>query len=357
MKKRASIAYFLWLIGGWFGLHHFYLGRDRQAFIWWCTGGGFFGLGCIRDLFCIGRYVEEANEGPQFVAYYTELLRTRKWPRFSISRFAGQLFVGAFFGFLASSAVPNEVSDEFPLLRAILVPYAVALGVHCVGNIGREEGSLKYAVIGSYIPAVILFADPNNVVYLSICSAIFFRRGVAYRRTPDHSKTEGVCSRLIVLGLAGGLIWLAWGSAIYYNMSVTTADGESIRVKDALNHFFESPAWKDFKEVIGHIWTMIRERGWKEAYSEFVEALDPEGEAAAYKILDLEEGASQEQITQRYRKLVRKWHPDKHSGSGKEEAAQRFMQVQEAYERLSTINARRSSHRKEHSFEDEPRRY
>ena len=38
---------------------------------------------------------------------------------------------------------------------------------------------------------------------------------------------------------SGSLIWIAWGSALYYNMSVTTADGETIRVKDALNHFFE----------------------------------------------------------------------------------------------------------------------
>ncbi|XP_054750324.2 dnaJ homolog subfamily C member 22-like [Lytechinus pictus] len=357
MVKKRSIAYFLWLVGGWFGLHHFYLGRDRHAFVWWCTLGGFFGLGWLRDLFCIGRYVDTANDEPSYVEYYTELLRKGRYPSFSISRFAGQLFVSAFFGLLATSAVPNDVADVFPILRPLLAPFAVALGVHLVGNIGREEGSLKNALIGAYIPGILLYADPNNIVYLSICSAVYFRKSVAYRRTPERWKTEDICERIVILGLAGALVCTAWGCAIYYNMSVTTAEGETIYVKDALTHFFESPAWKDFKEVIGQIWKLIQERGWKEAYNEFVEALDPEGEAAAHKTLELEEGASQEEITQRYRKLVRKWHPDKHKGEKKEEASIRFMEIQEAYERLSTINARRASHRKEHSFEDEPRRY
>jgi TM2 domain-containing membrane protein YozV len=34
------VAYILWLVGGFFGLHHFYLGRDLQAFLWWCLPGG-----------------------------------------------------------------------------------------------------------------------------------------------------------------------------------------------------------------------------------------------------------------------------------------------------------------------------
>jgi DnaJ family protein C protein 22 len=34
------VAYFLWLIGGFFGLHHLYLGRDFHAFLWWCLPGG-----------------------------------------------------------------------------------------------------------------------------------------------------------------------------------------------------------------------------------------------------------------------------------------------------------------------------
>ena len=66
-KKSLFVTYFLWLFGGFFGLHHFYLGRDAQAFLYWCTLGGYLGCGWIRDLFYIRRYVGEANEDPVYL--------------------------------------------------------------------------------------------------------------------------------------------------------------------------------------------------------------------------------------------------------------------------------------------------
>ena len=44
-QKSLFITYLLWLIGGWIGLHHFYLRRDKQAFLWWSTLGGVCLLG------------------------------------------------------------------------------------------------------------------------------------------------------------------------------------------------------------------------------------------------------------------------------------------------------------------------
>ena len=44
-QKSLFITYLLWLIGGWIGLHHFYLRRDKQAFLWWSTFGGVCLLG------------------------------------------------------------------------------------------------------------------------------------------------------------------------------------------------------------------------------------------------------------------------------------------------------------------------
>lgn len=61
-NKSTLTAYFLWLIGGILGLHHYYLGRDLHGFLWCCTLGGYFGLGWLRDVFHIREYVSEANE-------------------------------------------------------------------------------------------------------------------------------------------------------------------------------------------------------------------------------------------------------------------------------------------------------
>lgn len=51
MAKSVTMAYIFWVIGGWCGLHHFYLGRDRQAFVWWALVGGYGGVGLIVDFF------------------------------------------------------------------------------------------------------------------------------------------------------------------------------------------------------------------------------------------------------------------------------------------------------------------
>lgn len=81
------ITYFFWLIGGLFGLHHFYLERDIQCFLSWCTIGGYFGFGWLRDIFYIPSYVRDANQEPKSVADLTQKLRTHK----KVSLFSGTL--------------------------------------------------------------------------------------------------------------------------------------------------------------------------------------------------------------------------------------------------------------------------
>lgn len=65
-KKSVIVAYILWLFGGLFGVHHFYLRRDRHAFVWWTTLGG-FGIGWLGEVLRIPRYVRDANEDPQYI--------------------------------------------------------------------------------------------------------------------------------------------------------------------------------------------------------------------------------------------------------------------------------------------------
>ncbi|MDD3268728.1 MAG: DnaJ C-terminal domain-containing protein [Syntrophomonadaceae bacterium] len=54
-----------------------------------------------------------------------------------------------------------------------------------------------------------------------------------------------------------------------------------------------------------------------------------------YEILGVKRDADQKAIKSAYRKLARKWHPDLHTGKKKEEADEKFKQINEAYEVLS----------------------
>lgn len=73
--KSKFWAYFWWLFGGVFGAHHVYLGRDEHALVWFCTLGGYFGVGWLRDLYRIPTYVADANDEPEFLSWFKHTVR------------------------------------------------------------------------------------------------------------------------------------------------------------------------------------------------------------------------------------------------------------------------------------------
>ncbi|MEZ7875856.1 MAG: DnaJ domain-containing protein, partial [Polaribacter sp.] len=57
----------------------------------------------------------------------------------------------------------------------------------------------------------------------------------------------------------------------------------------------------------------------------------------AYKILEITKSASTNEVKKAYRKMVKKYHPDKLVGLGKEHlkgANEKFQSIQEAYDRI-----------------------
>lgn len=54
------------------------------------------------------------------------------------------------------------------------------------------------------------------------------------------------------------------------------------------------------------------------------------------------DNASEKEIKASYKKLVKQWHPDKHTDPQKKaEAQEKFMEIQQAYEILSKISHKR----------------
>ena len=59
--------------------------------------------------------------------------------------------------------------------------------------------------------------------------------------------------------------------------------------------------------------------------------------ADAYKILEIEKGATDQEVKKAYRQMARKYHPDKNRNVGEEYqemAKEKFIKVQEAYDQI-----------------------
>ncbi|CAH1790331.1 unnamed protein product [Owenia fusiformis] len=353
MGKSIIITYILWFLGGYFGLHHFYLRRDRHAFVWYATWGGVFGIGWLRDLLKIPEYVQAVNQDNEYMSELTQIMRIKRRSSFSTLRFAGELILGYLFGFCFRLAFPEELFSKESIFRIpleFIVPLAIAIGVHTVANIGHDKCSMKWPLIGAYITFPILLYGAEYMLYTVLASAIAANwKGREWRRT--YPEKSHVCKRFLILALCCTLYTSTWMSMFYNNVYVTNEMGEKIRVKDALKHFFNSPAWKQTKESLHDVWEYYQQHGWEKMYEKIVEQLDPLGEENAYKVLGLERGADQKEIRRRYKDLARELHPDKVKDPKEKEAAQeKFMEIQQAYETLSDLKERRSRKSGKHKY-------
>ncbi|XP_037776245.1 dnaJ homolog subfamily C member 22-like [Penaeus monodon] len=341
-KKSIWIAYLLWLIGGLIGLHLIYLRRDRQAFIWMCTLGGYLGFGAIRDFFRIPEYVKDVNEDDGYIAELTARMRGRKQPPFSVLRFVGEILVGNSWTYLLAAAVPQEEIYGYSIVPLIhLAPLGSAVAVWMIGNIGREKGDLKWALLGSLlvVPTSIFHQPLTNLG--AVLSAVLLNwKGREWRREP-YTRTP-ICKRLATFAVCGLLFSSLWLSYLYFNATVTDKHGERIKLRHAAKNFMNSPMFLEFKKNMKAIYDDANENGWGNAWSNFVDSLDPFGEKHALKVLGLRKGASQEEITSAYRKLAKEWHPDRHKNEEKESASEEFIKIKEAYEKLSTIKKERA---------------
>lgn len=141
-------------------------------------------------------------------------------------------------------------------------------------------------------------------------------------------------------------------------MKIVTKDGDKIKFRDAAENFLKSPAFQEFQETFKHLFKHLFEFGFQSTFQQLIESLDPLGEKHALKILELERGVNQDQIKARYRELTKKWHPDRFKNQDeKDEAHEKFVQIQQAYERLSKIKKRRKSRNTLDGGEDEDRSF
>ncbi|KAM6214853.1 dnaJ homolog subfamily C member 22 [Rhynchocyon petersi] len=331
MAKGLLVTYALWAFGGLAGLHHLYLGRDSHALLWMLTlGGG--GLGWLWEFWKLPSFVAQANraqgqrQNPQ-----------GRTPPLSPIRFAAQVIVGIYFGLAA--LIGLSFMDTFYFVG---LPLAIGLGVLLVAAVGNQTSDIKNTLVAAFLTSPIFYGRPIAVLPISLAASITAQK---HRRYKISEGSETLSVRLYRLGLA----YLAFTGPIAYSAFYNTAATLSY-VADTFDSFL---GWFSFFPFLGHsvesvlllpywIWRLlVGDLGfnsgyfqeWEKLY-EFVSSFHDEKRQLAYQVLGLSEGATNEEIHQSYRQLVKIWHPD-HNHHQTEEAQRRFLEIQAAYETLS----------------------
>ena len=87
-----------------------------------------------------------------------------------------------------------------------------------------------------------------------------------------------------------GLCWLAfssvWITFIYFNGEITYKDGTKAKLREAIPNFFRSPMFLEFKKNFWRLWEDTKHHGFKTAWFNMVELIDPLGEFHSLKVND-----------------------------------------------------------------------
>ncbi|XP_044305553.1 dnaJ homolog subfamily C member 22 [Varanus komodoensis] len=332
MAKRLLVAIALWALGGPLGLHHLYLGRDNHALLWMLTLGG-FGFGWLWELWLLPGWVAQANG--------TLEPQSDEQPPLNPVRFFGQAFVGIYFGLAALIAL-----SALPGFYILALPLAVGLGVHLVSGVGNQASNLQATFTAAFVTSLIFYGRSVAILPISLITSVTAQWHRHYKSSRHTS--EKLSGRVYRLGLA----YLAFTTPLAYCAFCNTAatiSSVASTIGAALDYLNMFPLLGNMVEsallLPYRTWRML---GFSEGYFQewekvfvFVQSFQDERRQMAYKVLGIHEDATSEEISKRYRELVKLWHPD-HNRHQAEESERRFLEVQAAYELL--MKMKKSKH-------------
>lgn len=368
-KKSLTLTYIFALIGGFFGLHHLYLGRVQHAFLWLTTFGG-CGVGFFYEfLFSIRKYVHEANRSPLVIKQYQMQMIQRKSPSFELVRFCGQYLTAVFYGFLTYYAFPETYHNNslLSMLIGCSGAFAIAIGTQLTGTIGPRRCSFLWPLLGAIlgIPFLIQRTEFSPSFNISaLLSSCIFEWKVEWDRTyfsniplekSDQStspkiikrKTNHSMKRYAAFVFAAIVFSGIFTSAVYQNLQVDIK-GRRVRIKDVIKDFFRSQEFilicEQLANIARELWRFYLKYGFKGIWAQIWMSIDSKSVRNAYQTLQLQYDAPQHQIESQCRTLSRQWHPDRYRNvEDKQKAQTNFINIQQACDRLSNERKRRHS--------------
>jgi len=363
------VAYCLLLACGPTGLHLAYVGRKKQAAIWACTFGGFF-VGVLRDVFCLPRYVREANGNEDAVKKLKKDILDSPKPKWRFARLLCEFFVGAFMGFWLSCCDELGVflDVEPSLVSQVFCVLGVTFGVWLAGCVGNEQVSFVQALVAASFTNAFLFINgyeelsknspltkltsAHTVSFFAMVAANFgsgrsWRKGVVEGMQEKKLVKSGrftilrnLCYISFVVACFAPLV--GYGTYSYGSFDIDDANGgkKTVSVKFCVDQFFDEhmDEWQEIKGALNQVYTRIQNDGFQTFFNEIMKSTPYYAESKALGIMGLEKGADQNAIRKRFRKLSLQYHPDRMINkpeAEKAEKAEEYERIVEAFEILS----------------------
>ena len=150
--------------------------------------------------------MKEANNDSDYNAKLASEMATKPKPPWSFARLCGQLVIGNLFGLLTRMCIPGpeDIGVDLLLLADLLAPFATAVGIYLVGNIGSHQGSLRWPLIGCYAMTPFHIMGHSSFVWTTIMGIIAFQiYSRSWRRQVRSPRSK--CSQALIVFISFNL--------------------------------------------------------------------------------------------------------------------------------------------------------
>lgn len=221
----------------------------------------------------------------------------------------------------------------------LITTLAAALGAFLVANIGTQSASLPLTVVGALAGMALSMFVPGYYVLAPVAGAVVgasWPEGQSHRALPRESACgrRSCCSRFTMLTAFSLAFWTFLAVVLLQHGTINVGDPPTkVKVGEYVREH-----WSEWKNLIGEINAHLgaNNQTWWDFASELSERV-MSNDDKHFRTLELEPGASWDDVKAQYKRMARKYHPDKVRGSEEEKAAaaQKFMDIKEAYEALA----------------------
>ncbi len=145
------------------------------------------------------------------------------------------------------------------------------------------------------------------------------RAGHAFKLFNGFIKNQQISTRQVCMQIRQNLTHASRLQLVHFLFGIAKADG-----------FVTEPEMNSIKTIAGYLFI-------NQYDFESIKAMFYDSSISAYRILEIDKSATNNEVKKAYRKMVKKYHPDKLQHLGDEHikgAEDKFKQVQKAYEQI-----------------------